>query len=439
LNTTKLKENIKVDGDKTRALTVTDLYKSTNAIINVVTSLAVIGADRSVKSWEEDLDRQLQLTNSAESRFKEIRSDMEVKGNNFTTSYNAYQEKRREEEKFDKVMLVTEVVLDVGLIMYKGPTALFNSTKKLTDEASKLKGLKNELKGKDRWKRIGQLCSNLEKVHKVIDAVKTFTKIFKDKGESSNLAERFKAASSAIAQHDGFDWGELKASLDDFEIESEEWFKEDISRLPATVAGASDYHIALKKFVMRGRDLFTAQKDAQDLRNKLRQAVAYKELLETRSKGYELPPPPAQEQTSDKKALEATKYILTKELQSVKRWLFVVFHERALAWAYLNGLATLPEPVKFKISDSLSTIVTRIASFQSQIEDMSKIAYWQTRKSPKDYTQSEPLVISSDDPKTKTFFDGNWMQTLEKEKLIRFAIDKSVASGLVHCYVTEAT
>lgn len=230
---------------------------------------------------------------------------------------------------------------------------------------------------------------------------------------------------------DQTDWGELKVMWDDFEIDNEEAFNQDLFKLDPAVDGTSEYHTAMKKFVARGRDVVAAQKDAQDFRKKLRQAVAFEKLLVERAKDYESQI--QQASLEDKTKVQAAKYLLDEDLAAAKRWLFLAIQNWVLAFSYLNCIESLPDHKPPDITGSLSSVITAIAEFQEAIAK-GTISNWQQADgtgTPK----IDPVVVETDNT---TIFQRDWRAQLDMLGELRFAVPLDSELGHPLSYVKTA-
>ena len=413
--------------DQASEAVATQVYTSARKIMETVVDINETAADFNSANFENELKDKSAAVERAQTRIDEIQKDVTEKMNEFKANLNRYEKEQKEKAQEEQIYLYLEIAVDVGLAFYTGPENLIKGGGKLSKAAQKTKNIESAIKKTQRLKNIGELCGKFEKVHQVRDVAQTFAHAyFHPKNQAASSPDDIKARLDYCMQEvksaDGFDWGEMKMMWDDFEIDNEATFK-DMELIP--IQNKEDYHNALKKLVCRGRDWMVAQKEAQEVRRKATQAIAYQQLLESKKKEYVLHP---QKRFTTALPLALVKAVLQSELDSARRSLFLAIHEWVLAFAYENGRVTLPKAKIPRIDGTAAEFVSGVAKLETEMEK-SVLKDWQPSPAPLMFSTSDRVSV----------FEPQWKMMLKSEGQVQFLIPFDLPRGQPYSYVKSAT
>ena len=106
----------------------TEMTATASKIVKTITGIAQVSAKfEKDNAGEAYLEKQGAAT-KAMARFNELKDEMEKAGREFDKNYKTWKEEKERQAKWDTAMLCIELIVDVGLIFYSGPSALINST-----------------------------------------------------------------------------------------------------------------------------------------------------------------------------------------------------------------------------------------------------------------------------------------------------------------------
>jgi hypothetical protein len=400
-----------------------DIWRSASKILQTVTGITQDSINVEVENIGHEYAAQVKAAESAKKRFDDLKTGYVNASNDFKKAFEDWKLQKKKEKGFDDAMMVIGLVIDIGMIAYSGGTAAAKSGGNIAKTVLGKKEKSKDSQPKDSLKRMEELCSRLEKVQSAVGTAQDWGKKFMASKEPEKGATRDKLkewaenmAKEMSKTDEETDWGEIKAMWDDFEIDSEEAFKNDINKLD--IDKTSDYYTAMKKFVARGRDLFAAQRDAQVLRKKLRQIKAYRELFENKKKDYVLSEPTKNVIGTP---IKLAKVLIEAEMASTKRWLFLALHNWVLATAYLNAMEKLPNIRMPQIDGSLAEVIRVIDKIQTELL-RNKIGSWQQAD---DDEKIPPVRISTKD---NDVFQEDWKNSLKTTHQINFSVPPTKAT-----------
>jgi hypothetical protein len=347
----------------------------------------------------------------------------------FQANISKWREAREHEARIAALISVVEIVVVVGeAVVTLGATSP-NAVSSLSDLIENVQGMRETSEKvaevKTKVDTLTDLEGKLKQVHTCAKKAQVWNLqrgITPEDPMEVVMGTAKKIDQVPATTLGNFDFYALQTLWEDFAMDQEETFK-DLEAIPEPkIPGLGDYRMAVRKMIVRARNLIAAQKEHQEAQNAYMRAVLYSDHLNKREVQYS---DKKMYDASDEEAAQALRLFLKDDQTAINRWLFLSLHEWALSRMYEIGVSYFP--VQFKMHEELLDYQSTIASFESKLNNL-------TLKAPD--CVKDPLIFSTKDE--DSIFPGDWKKTLQEKQGVEFCITVDKADAKPFSYITEA-
>jgi hypothetical protein len=386
-----------------------------------------------------------ELLNGARQNVKNLKVDFDTWKNEtekqkveFDKKFQEWKKARKREELLAAIVSSVECTIAICLTVYT-----FGCSTPVTGPAA-AKAL-NDIKGvlmkaevgmtasgdavKSKFEKLKDIGTTLAGVHEKAEKANELYKKYNAKKENpdpkvDDLTATMRTNDSPDLGHR--DYYDLQLKWADFELDNEDSFKQ-LAKINPPLPNLDEYHLAVKRMILRAKTFLAAQKEENDARIRVQQSEKYQQLLDSRKQEL---------RTGDEvklprdAAILAKKDLLDVEISTVSRWLTLATHNWTLSRTYeaalpalLGGTHLVPEMKSSSYAQFASKFLTSLNEASAKSFDIIKV--------PFTFTTKDKVSI----------FNPNWKNFLVSNNLVEFQIQPGhpKLEGRTMAFITTAT